>query len=137
MLSALLGHLIDSLNRKLKIRSIIEIMLWLGIADLWSGNAATVHLSILGSWRSMHLNKNLDIVLLAPLEHLINIRLILSRGHSLQVSKSLLDVLRGVRRDILAEVDPVPVAGGYSQEFDAPGLHFLEVLLLNFIIKIF
>jgi len=95
-------------------------MNWFGIANFWSCNATTMHLTILRSWSTMHLNKDLDIVLFAPVKDLIDIGLVLSWGHSLQVSESILNICWSIWCNILAKIDPVPVASWNSEHFDAP-----------------
>lgn len=136
VLGTLFCHLVDSLEGEVHVGSVVEVVHWLCIINLWSSDAAAVHLAILRSWCTVQLDKDFDVVLLGPGEDLVDVWLILIWGHHLHVSESLLDSLGSMWGHILPKVNPVPIASWNSESFDAPGLHFLEVFLQNFVVEV-
>lgn len=120
MLGALLGHLVDGLEGELHVRSIIEIVHRFYISLFWACDATTMHLTVLGSWRTVHFDEDLHIVLLGPVEYFINVWFILIGCHHLHVSVSLPDLFWSPWRDLPTKVDPVPISSRHSDNLDSP-----------------
>ena len=133
MLSTFLGDGTNGLHSELFVPVSVEIVIWL--ARVSPGcNAARVMLSVLGTWGSMDIKEELDVVLLAPADDTIDVWLVLLLGDRLKVLVPCGDIIRGIRSGITWECDPIPVAGWDPEEFDSVLLHLGEVLLLDIVV---
>lgn len=130
-------HHIEGLKGQLDVFLFVEIVLWdvFNTLPVLAEDAAAVGCRVLGARRAMEGRQDLHTSLTSKIEMHVDVFLIFRWLHILEVLISL-DVLLWHIRNIVSQINPVPVTGRDPDNLGAPLCHVLEVLKLDPILQV-